>query len=114
MQKNAITSQSMPTKANESSEEDNELGEETISGENDVEYAEFSLSVRTSPKEQIKSNKNVDSTGAVADSTDAFDDFMVLPITSNLSSKIQTFNSILNPILIANFQLLKCNFMANI
>lgn len=88
MQKNASTSQCIPNKANESSEEDNELGEETISGENDVEYAEFSLSVRTSPKEQINSiNNATESTTTVAESTNAFDDFMVLPITSNLSSK---------------------------
>lgn len=75
------------------------MGDETISGENDVEYAEFSLSVRTSPKEQIHNNsiESNSSNGMVECSTDpnaangvnGFDDFMALPISSqpsNLSS----------------------------
>lgn len=40
-------------RSNDSSDDENDTDEGTISGENDVEYAEFSLSVRTSPKEQI-------------------------------------------------------------
>lgn len=78
------------------------MGDETISGENDVEYAEFSLSVRTSPKEQVH-NRNGD--GASGDSASLngvpavddncavnvndFDDFMSLPISApaNVSSK---------------------------
>lgn len=52
------------SKLNDSSEEDNELEDETISGENDVEYAEFSLSVRTSPKEHIQDN-SIDSLNGI-------------------------------------------------
>lgn len=79
----------LPDKVNESSEEDNELGEETISGENDVEYAEFSLSLRTSPKEQI-SNKNkggADANDATAGSkqlpSNGIDEFLSLPVFSS-------------------------------
>lgn len=80
---------------NDSSEEDNnELGDETISGENDVEYAEFSMSVRTSPKEQVQ-NRNGDGDGSGSASLNCavnlneFDDFMSLPISTpaNVSSK---------------------------
>lgn len=81
------------SKIPDSSEEDNELGDETISGENDVEYAEFSLSVRTSPKEQIQQNnasENVNNTNGAAETSTAalngFDDFMALPITALPSS----------------------------
>lgn len=75
------------------------MGDETISGENDVEYAEFSLSVRTSPKEHIHNNSIESnssngmaecSTAPNAASVNGFDDFMALPISSqpsNLSSK---------------------------
>lgn len=70
---------SSSSQKNESSEEDNELGEETISGENDVEYAEFSLNLRTSPKEQIK---NVTlAKESTSNATNGIDDFSSLPIT---------------------------------
>lgn len=79
----------MLNKAQDSSEEDNELGDETISGENDVEYAEFSLSVRTSPKEQIQNNSiesngsnGIESTAPNTASLNEFDDFMAMPISS--------------------------------
>lgn len=102
-------------KIHESSEEDNELGDDTISGENDFEYAEFSLSVRTSLKEQVQNN-NTCSTGIgsstslasaslnviptmtvnCATNLNEFDDFMSLPISTlaNVSSKnfINTFS----------------------
>lgn len=83
-------------KINDSSEEDNELGGETISGENDVEYAEFSLSLRTSPKEQMQGNasesNSLNDQKIVANcgmNMNEFDDFMSLPISSpsNVSSK---------------------------
>lgn len=76
---------------NESSEEDNELGEETISGENDVEYAEFSLNLRTSPKEQIKNNfvtRNSEIPSNIVNG--GVDDFISLPVAispSNISSE---------------------------
>lgn len=84
-------------KINDSSEEDNELGEETISGENDVEYAEFSLSLRTSPKEQLQTNANdCNSLNGIQSATNCggvnmneFDDFMSLPISANVSSKFE-------------------------
>lgn len=47
-----------------SSDDENDTDDETISGENDVEYAEFSLSVRTSPKEQILNQNRNASSGA--------------------------------------------------
>lgn len=80
------------SKVIDSSEEDNEL-EETISGENDVEYAEFSLSVRTSPKEHIQDN-SIDSASSsgiesAATNMNGLDDFMVLPI-STLSSNVSS------------------------
>lgn len=72
-----------------SSEEDNELGEETISGENDVEYAEFSLSLQTSPKEQISNTKKPATAPAGAASgssqhpaASGLDEFMSLPVTA--------------------------------
>ncbi|XP_055316274.1 protein PF3D7_1417600-like [Sitodiplosis mosellana] len=79
------------SKVNDSSEEDNELEEETISGENDVEYAEFSLSVRTSPKEHIQDNyiDSVSSNGIESVTTNMNgldDDFMTLPISTLPSS----------------------------
>lgn len=82
------------SKVNDSSEEDNEVEEETMSGENDVEYAEFSLSVRTSPKEHIQDN-SIDSASSngiesAATNINGLDDFMVLPIStlpSNISSE---------------------------
>lgn len=49
-------------RSNDSSDDENDTDDGTISGENDVEYAEFSLSVRTSPKEQIlNQNRNATS-----------------------------------------------------
>lgn len=48
-------------RSNDSSDNENDTDDGTISGENDVEYAEFSLSVRTSPKEQIV-NRNGNAT----------------------------------------------------
>lgn len=107
---NGKTTRQQLNKIHDSSEEDNELGDETISGENDVEYAEFSLSVRTSPKEQVqnhnggactRSNGNGGSglesaslTGMptlaanCAVNINEFDDFMSLPISTpaNVSS----------------------------
>lgn len=81
------------SKVNDSSEEDNEVEEETISGENDVEYAEFSLSVRTSPKEHIQDNSmdSASSSGIESAATNmkGLDDFMVLP-TSTLSSNVSS------------------------
>lgn len=77
--------QNTANKVNESSEEDNELGEETISGENDVEYAEFSLSLRTSPKEQISNNTRAATTepaGSNQHSSNSLDEFMSLPVTA--------------------------------
>lgn len=102
------------TKAMDSSEEDNELEGETISGENDVEYAEFSLSVRTSPKEHIQDN-SIDSANSNGIDTvakmDGFDDFMVLPIStlpSNISSKCKhsTINTttVWPPLFLADIQ----------
>lgn len=38
--------------------DENDVDEETISGENDVEYAEFSMSLRISPKEGSKATKS--------------------------------------------------------
>lgn len=80
------------SKVNDSSEEDNELEEETISGENDVEYAEFSLSVRTSPKEHIQDN-SIDSLNGIESATatniNGLDDLMALP-SSNISSEFYT------------------------
>lgn len=76
--------------SSDTSEEDNELGDETISGENDVEYAEFSLSVQTSPKEQIHNSNSIENCNNANGGESAFDDFMDLPIsahTSNVSSK---------------------------
>lgn len=78
-----------PDKINVSSEEDNELGEETISGENDVEYAEFSLSLRTSPMERI-SNANKPPTGPSEEINGSchhstalgLDEFMSLPVAA--------------------------------
>lgn len=87
-------------KSNENSDEDNEVDEGTISGENDVEYAEFSVSLRTSPKEQINGNvienatTNTTATTSTINTTESttnannFDDFMILPISvlpSNIS-----------------------------
>lgn len=73
-------------KIHDSSEEDNELGEETISGENDVEYAEFSLSLRTSPKEQVQNNASERGVGPSSSNCgvglNEFDDFMSLPISA--------------------------------
>lgn len=94
------------------------MGDETISGENDVEYAEFSLSVRTSPKEQVQNN-NCGGAGSSSSSSggggglesaslngvptmaaancavnlNEFDDFMSLPIsaTANISSNYFLF-----------------------
>lgn len=65
------------------------MGEETISGENDVEYAEFSLSLRTSPKEQVQNNARENSNLNSDMNVNEFDDFMSLPISvpSNVSSK---------------------------
>lgn len=103
-------------KIHDSSEEDNELGDETISGENDVEYAEFSLSVRTSPKEQMQNNNAGacgigSSNGGCLESAslhgvptiaencavniNEFDDFMSLPISTpaNVSSNYFFFYS---------------------
>lgn len=37
-----------------SSGDENDIDEETISGENDVEYAEFSMSLQMSPKDDTK------------------------------------------------------------
>lgn len=87
------------SKIPDSSEEDNELGDETISGENDVEYAEFSLSVRTSPKEQIQNNpiENVANANGTSEasvaaiaSMNGFDDFMALPIAALPSSNVSS------------------------
>lgn len=54
---------------NDSSDEDNDLDEGTISGENDVEYAEFSLSLRTSPKEQINGVSVADTSTSLTTAT---------------------------------------------
>lgn len=75
----------------DSSEEDNELGDDMMSGENaenDVEYAEFSLSVRTSPKEQIQNGsiESNSSNGIESTASNGFDDFMSLPISSQSSN----------------------------
>lgn len=94
----------------DSSEEDNELGDETISGENDVEYAEFSLSVRTSPKEQVQNNNaggggggstsglesaSLNSVPTIAANCavnlNEFDDFMSLPISAPASKRFAKF-----------------------
>lgn len=98
-------------KIHDGSEEDNELGDETISGENDVEYAEFSLSVRTSPKEQVQNrnggacssssssnvggsleNANLNGAANCAVNLNEFDDFLSLPISTpaNVSSNYFT------------------------
>lgn len=93
--------QNTPNKVNESSEEDNELGEETISGENDVEYAEFSLSLRTSPKEQISNNNRAATTesadgvsGSNQHSSNSLDEFMSLPVAAFPSTRLCPFNII--------------------
>ncbi|XP_031631421.1 uncharacterized protein LOC116345847 [Contarinia nasturtii] len=92
-------------KLHESSEEDNELEEvqETISGENDVEYVEFSLNVRTSP-EQIQQN-SIDSGGSSNGNsepivTNSLDDFMALPISTlpNISNISDTRNRYRAPV----------------
>lgn len=97
---NSKTTRQPLNKIHDSSEEDNnELGDETISGENDVEYAEFSLSVRTSPKEQVQNSSRLEGAslnvvptiGAnCAVNINEFDDFMSLPISAaaNVSSKM--------------------------
>lgn len=82
---------SLLRKVPDSSEEDNELGDEMMSGENaenDVEYAEFSLSVRTSPKEQIQNGsiESNSSNGIESTAPNGFDDFMSLPISSQSSN----------------------------
>lgn len=71
----------------DTSEEDNELGDDTLSGENDVEYAEFSLSVHQKlPKELPTSNGNEPSGNNNNGIMSGFDDFMDLPISPNPST----------------------------
>lgn len=73
----------MASQKTDSSEEDNELGfEDPMSGENDVEYAEFSLNFRTSPKEQIKNNANAKGS---ENAINPINDFSSLPITASTS-----------------------------
>lgn len=92
------------------------MGDESISGENDVEYAEFSLSVRTSPKEQVQHNRNGggacgsssgSNSGGVRESAsltgvptmaancgvnmNEFDDFMSLPISTTPANVSSTY-----------------------
>lgn len=82
---------------NDSSDDENDTDDGTISGENDVEYAEFSLSVRTSPKEQIvnrngnasdelnhlpRSQKLKRSTANMDSYQQPKNDFMIMPMSS--------------------------------
>lgn len=87
-------------RSNDSSDDENDTDDGTISGENDVEYAEFSLSVRTSPKEQIvnrngnastapdelnnmpRSQKPKRSTATMEAGQRPNDEFMIMPMAS--------------------------------
>lgn len=87
-------------RSNDSSDDENDTDDGTISGENDVEYAEFSLSVRTSPKEQIvnrngnattasdelnklpRSQKSKRSTASMDTNQQPNSDFMIMPMSS--------------------------------
>lgn len=87
-------------RSNDSSDDENDTDDGTISGENDVEYAEFSLSVRTSPKEQIvnrngnastasdelnnmpRSQKPKRSTATMDAGQQPNNDFMIMPMAS--------------------------------
>lgn len=83
-------------RSNDSSDNENDTDDGTISGENDVEYAEFSLSVRTSPKEQIvnrngnastvcdepRSQTSKRSTASMDTNRQPNSDLMIMPLAS--------------------------------
>lgn len=62
IERDALNLSGNETNQNEGIDNENDFEEQTLSGENDVEYVEFSMSVRTSPKEQIERTEDVDET----------------------------------------------------
>lgn len=97
------------------SEDDNNIEDETISGENDVEYAEFSMSLFIPPKDQLNKSRseaiaskrtqkqnnstNSDNSNGICDTATSTidDDFMILSL-NGVHNGSNNNNSVTSPI----------------
>lgn len=97
------------------SEDDNNIEDETISGENDVEYAEFSMSLFIPPKDQLNKSQseavvskrthrqnnsaNSDSNNGACDSvTAAIDDDLMILSLAGVHNGSNSSNCVTSPI----------------
>lgn len=76
-QRGATAAAAHTVNGNDSADE-NDVDESTISGENDVEYAEFSMSLQMSPKERPSTATDDEQHRAQHDDNTVEDDFMTL------------------------------------